>query len=242
MWIKICGIRDVETATEVAQLSPDAVGLNFYPKTPRAVASETAAKIVTSLPHGLEPVGLFVNRTAESIHEICRRCTLRTIQLHGDEPPDVLAKLRGFCEDYRIIRAYRLGPEGFSALAEYLDRCRELDVELSACLIDAHVKVRWFWKDGCVGHSAKTIRPGALAADDTGRRIASRQRGRGNSRSQSLGRGCRQRGRIDAGTEGDLVSRTLYSSGSDGVRIRRLSLQNEKLGDTPRLGGTFRLG
>ena len=131
-------------------MSPNAVGLNFYPKTPRAVAPETAAEIVTSLPNGLEPVGLFVNRTAESIHEICRQCMLRTIQLHGDEPPDVLAKLRGFCEDYRIIRAYRLGPEGLSALAEYLGRCRKLGVELSACLIDAHVK-------GKYGGSGRTV-------------------------------------------------------------------------------------
>ena len=46
VWVKICGIRDVETAGAVADLGPDPIGLNYYNASPRAVDIDTAAAIV----------------------------------------------------------------------------------------------------------------------------------------------------------------------------------------------------
>jgi phosphoribosylanthranilate isomerase len=103
--IKICGITEVEDARAVVAAGADAVGLNFYPKSPRYVTADAARAIAEVLPAGVVKVGLFVNAAAE---EICRRfdeLRLDLIQLHGDEPPEVLAELGG----RPVIRAFRMG-------------------------------------------------------------------------------------------------------------------------------------
>jgi phosphoribosylanthranilate isomerase len=140
MWIKICGITDVGTAREVAAAFPDAIGLNFYARSPRCVSVETAAEIVRALPAQIEPVGLFVNHTVATIAEVCRSCRFSLVQLHGDEPPSVLAELREAIPAVRIIRAFRMGSEGLAPLSEYLDDCEALGAILYACLIDARVE------------------------------------------------------------------------------------------------------
>jgi phosphoribosylanthranilate isomerase len=139
MWIKICGIRDRAAATLVAAFAPDAVGLNFYAGTVRHVDTTTAAQISSSLPSLIEPVGLFVNENAETIHGVCSRCSLQTIQLHGNEPPETIRELADYDASYRIIRAWNLGPEGLGPLGDYLGRLRDLKVWPAACLIDARV-------------------------------------------------------------------------------------------------------
>ena len=135
MWIKICGIRDRETAGAVACCAPDAIGLNFFRGSPRCVAVDAAAQIVRGLPASIEPVGVFVNHSHSEVVDICRVCSLATIQLHGDESPEFLARLPQF----RVIRAYRIGPEGLDGVAADLERCAALGVRPAACLIDARV-------------------------------------------------------------------------------------------------------
>jgi phosphoribosylanthranilate isomerase len=140
MWIKVCGIRDVQTAQTVAQAGADAIGLNFYAQSPRVVAPEIAADIVAALDNATEAVGVFVNHSVAEIRAICRRCGLRTIQLHGDEPPQHVADLAG---EYHVIRAFRVGEQGLSAAGEYLNACRRLGTVPWACLIDAQVPGRF---------------------------------------------------------------------------------------------------
>jgi phosphoribosylanthranilate isomerase len=135
MWIKICGIRDVSTAREVARLGADAIGLNFYAPSPRCVSVETAAQIVAALPDSVEPVGVFVNHSLAEVRDICNRCRLRTIQLHGDESPQFAAELH----ELRIIRAVRLDGPDLSSLAADLAACRTLSIELRAYLIESRV-------------------------------------------------------------------------------------------------------
>jgi phosphoribosylanthranilate isomerase len=158
MWVKICGIRDTTTAENVAKLMPDAIGLNFYSQTPRAVPVETAAEIVRQLPQDIEPVGLFVNHTVEEIRNICDQCNIRTVQLHGDEPPQLLADLQADNAELKIIRAYRMGTEGVDPLAKYLADCARLDTKIFACLIDA-------WVEGMYGGSGQTLPWDRLAAE-----------------------------------------------------------------------------
>ena len=135
MWTKICGIRDVATAVAVAQLRPQAIGLNFFDRSVRVVKPDVAAEIVRQLPPDVEPVGLFVNHTVEQIRGICLHCGLRTIQLHGDEPPELLADL----VEFQILRAFRVGESGLADVELYLDRCRQLGRLPRACLADAKV-------------------------------------------------------------------------------------------------------
>lgn len=136
MWIKICGIRDYETAEAVAECGPQAIGLNFYEKSPRFVAPQMATEIVVRLPRVVEPVGVFVNHSVDEIHSICRRCDIGIVQLHGDEPPEFVAALSPF----RVIRAFRVGADGLGEIAAYLELCRRLDTLPWACLIDARVE------------------------------------------------------------------------------------------------------
>ena len=159
MWTKICGIRDVPTAKLAAQLGAQAIGLNFFARSPRCVDVETAADIVRQVPAGVEPVGLFVNHSVAEIEAIADRCGLRTIQLHGDEPPEMLAELQRF----RIIRAFRVGQEGLADGSTYLQACRRLNALPWACLIDARVAGAY----GGTGHMAPwdVVRDGYLRGE-----------------------------------------------------------------------------
>jgi phosphoribosylanthranilate isomerase len=149
MWVKICGLTDVENARDVARLGPDAVGLNFYEGSPRVVDADQAARIVNAVGPGVQAVGVFVNHRVEEIRETCGHSGIGTVQLHGDEPPTMLAELSRAEPGFRIIRAFRAGPEGLDEIAEYLAECRTLEARLDACLIDARVK-------GLYGGSGRT--------------------------------------------------------------------------------------
>jgi phosphoribosylanthranilate isomerase len=133
MIVKICGITTVEDALTAASAGADFIGLNFYAASPRAVACEQARKIARALPAGVEAVGLFVNAEQLEIQNHCRRAGIRTVQLHGDEPPELVAEL----EEFAVIRAFRCGNDGLGPLAEYLQRCGRSGRIPDYVLIDA---------------------------------------------------------------------------------------------------------
>jgi phosphoribosylanthranilate isomerase len=161
MFVKICGIRDVETAVSAADAGVDAIGLNFYAKSPRVVAPAVAAEIVARLcdraGNAVEAVGVFVNHSAADIRAICQSCGLTTIQLHGDEPPELVAELSA---EFRIVRAFRIGTEGLVALARYLNTCARSGAPPWACLADAKV-------EGCYGGTGHTAPWDLIARDYT---------------------------------------------------------------------------
>ena len=135
MWVKVCGLNDPEIARQVAREQPDAVGLNFYPRSRRKVDLPIARQIVSELPPEIEPIGLFVNSPASEIRQIASDVGLKTVQLHGDEPVELLAELPGL----RVIRAFRMGPDGLGDLWAYLERADQLGCRPWAVLIDAYV-------------------------------------------------------------------------------------------------------
>ncbi len=100
--IKICGVRDIDTARAAADAGADAVGLVFAEGSPRLVTPAQAREIVDELPAFVEPVGLFVNAAAEHIRRVCGEAGLRTIQLHGDESAQFAAGLAPL----RVIKAF----------------------------------------------------------------------------------------------------------------------------------------
>lgn len=133
--IKICGITNVDDALAAARAGAQAVGLNFYAGSPRCVSTALAAEIAAALPVEVARVGVFVNPTFEELLETHARASLDFVQLHGDEPPQMLAELcsRGI----HVLRAFRWGDEGLTAAREYLERCRQLAALPQAVLIDA---------------------------------------------------------------------------------------------------------
>ncbi|GAB4520832.1 MAG: phosphoribosylanthranilate isomerase [Phycisphaerales bacterium] len=92
--VKICGVRDVETARVCAAHGVDAVGLVFAQVSPRLVTPETAHGIVRALPPFVVSVGLFVDATADEIVRVCERVGLGMVQLHGSESPEDCQRVR----------------------------------------------------------------------------------------------------------------------------------------------------
>ncbi len=119
--IKICGITRPEDARAAAEAGADAIGLNFYPQSSRAIDLQRAQAIIAALPAEMIKVGLFVNA---QLAEICRTYDalgLDLIQLHGDEPPDLLSALGG----RPVMKAFRAaGADGLSMMLDYLETCR----------------------------------------------------------------------------------------------------------------------
>ncbi len=139
MWVKICGITDESTAEAVCGLSPDAIGLNFHPPSPRSVSRVVAARIVKLVPDEVLRVGVFVNRAAREIEDLANKCRLDQIQLHGDESPEQIADVRSRLPDTPVIRAWRMAGDSLADLEEHLSICRTLGIELAGCLIDSRV-------------------------------------------------------------------------------------------------------
>jgi phosphoribosylanthranilate isomerase len=154
--VKICGVTTPEDARTAAEAGADAVGLNFYPKSPRYLAPEAARAVAGAVPRGVVKVGLFVNAPVE---EVCRAFDglgLDLVQLHGDEPPQVLADLEG----RPVMRAFRLGPEGMLPVGEYLGQCEQLGRMPELVLLDAFRKGAYGGTGEVADWSAaKTYRP-----------------------------------------------------------------------------------
>ncbi|RMS41808.1 N-anthranilate isomerase [Pseudomonas amygdali pv. photiniae] len=85
---KICGITRIEDALAAAEAGADAIGLVFYPKSPRAVTVLQARAIIAALKPFITTVGLFVNASRCELNETLDAVALDMLQFHGDETPD----------------------------------------------------------------------------------------------------------------------------------------------------------
>lgn len=134
--VKICGVTTVEDGRECANAGAEWIGLNFYPPSPRCLDMARAASIVMALPRSATPVGVFVNRPAAEVAAIAQKLRLRTVQLHGKEPPEDLVVLAHL----QLIKAFRLGrPSDWQLVIDYLGRAEVLGRVPDAILIDAFV-------------------------------------------------------------------------------------------------------
>lgn len=83
--VKICGITRVEDALACVRAGADAIGLVFYPPSPRHVSMDQAQAILEALPPFITSVGLFVDAESSQIDEICAALHLDLLQFHGNE-------------------------------------------------------------------------------------------------------------------------------------------------------------
>ena len=83
--VKICGITRPEDGVAAARAGADAIGLVFWPGTPRVVSAERARAIVTALPPFVSVVGLFVDPDAGHVRATLAAVPLDLIQFHGHE-------------------------------------------------------------------------------------------------------------------------------------------------------------
>ncbi|HEY5897756.1 MAG TPA: phosphoribosylanthranilate isomerase [Burkholderiales bacterium] len=114
--IKICGITRPGDARAAADGGADAIGLVFYPKSPRFLSVERAVEIRDALPAFVQAVALFVNPDAAQVAQVIGRLKPALLQFHGDETPQ-------FCAQFGVpyVKACRMkqGAGAVDAL-EYL--------------------------------------------------------------------------------------------------------------------------
>ena len=134
MWVKICGWNDPEVLRESLALGlPDAIGLNFFKKSPRVVNWLKAREMRRMLPASVETVGVFVNHTPAEIRKLVTDVGLTHVQLHGDESPAIAWLLR----DLSIIRVYRLKTPSLDPIKQDLAALAARRIRPWACLVDA---------------------------------------------------------------------------------------------------------
>ena len=91
--VKICGLTTVDDALRCIEAGADAIGLNLWPGSPRCVDIPTARAIVGSGMDHAQIVGVFVDFSLEQVLEVLRETGVEWAQLHGHEPPALLAEL-----------------------------------------------------------------------------------------------------------------------------------------------------
>jgi phosphoribosylanthranilate isomerase len=133
--IKICGITNPADACRAAGLGADAVGLNFYPQSPRCVTLPIAVAVLRELPPFVEPVGLFVNQPLPQVLDTLQFLDrIRTVQGYGTSR-EVHGPL-----PFQLIPAFSVRDhDSLLEITRYLDHCRELGQLPAAVLVDAHV-------------------------------------------------------------------------------------------------------
>ncbi len=100
--VKICGLTRKDEAVACADLGASAIGFVFYTQSPRAVTLEQAGDIAAALPARICRVGVFVDESYEEIVQTAQSIGLRTIQLHGAEPPELVEKLKS--QGLRVVK------------------------------------------------------------------------------------------------------------------------------------------
>lgn len=90
----MCGMTRPADAHAAAVAGASAIGIVFWPGSPRAVDIPTARAIVAALPAGVPAIGVFVNQPLEEIDAAIDGAGLFGVQLHGDEPIDMIARIR----------------------------------------------------------------------------------------------------------------------------------------------------
>lgn len=129
---KVCGITRPADARHAVRAGANAVGMIFYPPSPRSVAESQAQRISSAIQERVRRVGVFVNERPAVIRSAIDRARLTVIQLHGDESAeDCEAVRRAVGDGVEIWKAVRVGQgfdgtelSGFAVDAFLLDTAR----------------------------------------------------------------------------------------------------------------------
>ena len=130
--IKICGLTRPEDARCASGLGVDAIGLNFYPPSPRFLSVSAARAVRASISPFVSTVAVFVNPGADEVRRVMGEVGVDMLQFHGTEPAR-------FCEGFGLPYLKAIGMcEGVDlagAVREY--------PSAAAWLLDVHDTKRW---------------------------------------------------------------------------------------------------
>ncbi len=124
--VKICGITNEEDALWAVNLGADFIGLNFCAQSPRKVSIDKARDIAVTLPPFVKSLGVFLDPALEDIEKVLKKVPLFAVQLHGNESPEDIQKIKSAFR-VQIWKAVRVHDEeslkqidGFAGIADIL--------------------------------------------------------------------------------------------------------------------------
>ncbi|HTU56870.1 MAG TPA: phosphoribosylanthranilate isomerase [Polyangiales bacterium] len=165
--VKICGVTSVRDVELCVAAGADAIGLNFAPGSPRCLTLAAALPLAQAIPSHVLSVGVFVNAELAQLLEYKRALSLGCLQLHGDEPPELLSQVLPHA--YKALRV-----RGADVLAEAARYAGE-HLLLDAYVPGAHggTGARFDWnlaRD--LGKVRKVTLAGGLTPDNVAEAIA----------------------------------------------------------------------
>ena len=164
--VKICGMTRVEDVRAAAQAGADAIGLVFYPPSPRVLSLDWARQLAGEVPPFVSTVALFVNPTAAEVYSVVERVKPAMLQFHGEEAPE-------FCKQFGVpyLKACRVQPG--------VDLLKYLRPYSGAAgwLLDSHVAEyggvgeSFDWSLVPAGRTRPVVLSGGLTRDNVGEAI-----------------------------------------------------------------------
>jgi phosphoribosylanthranilate isomerase len=137
--IKICGFTRAEDIQAAIAAGADALGLVFYPPSPRYVSPAQAGQLLAALPPFVMAVGLFVNPSVEEVVAAVAQAPLQLLQFHGDETAEQCHQLAS-AVNRPFMRVFRVKADTSGAdLLEYEAQCRATSPLFSGLLLDTFV-------------------------------------------------------------------------------------------------------
>lgn len=137
MQVKFCGFTQIDDIETAVHLGVDAVGLVFYPPSPRAVTIAQAQGLVAAVPAFVSVVALVVNMTEDQLVELANRVKFDIIQFHGDESSEQCQQLADRVNK-RWIKALRINTEQATAASVTVQIESFAAAGASSILLDAY--------------------------------------------------------------------------------------------------------
>lgn len=143
--VKICGVTTPDDVRMVGEAGADAIGLNFYPKSPRYVEPRAAIELMKAFPPFVAPVGVFVNTPTRQATVLAFQLGLRGLQTYTDQP------LGEGVFPFVHLPAFRVkDAESLNAVTRFVEEATALGQRPAAVLIDSYVAGEM----GGTGHKA----------------------------------------------------------------------------------------
>ena len=140
--LKICGITRLADARYCAAAGADYLGFIQHPDSPRYVTPAEARGIIDWV-YGPQPVGVFVDRSADEVNAAVDEAGFALAQLHGDEPPELCREV-----SVPVVKAFRIGPE--TSPQDVVDFYRRYEGAVDYFLLDSRA-------DGVYGGSGTSF-------------------------------------------------------------------------------------
>jgi phosphoribosylanthranilate isomerase len=169
-FIKVCGITNLSDALASVEAGADALGFNFYRRSPRYIEAEEARAIIERLPAHVLCVGVFVNEAEpQEVARLADAAGIGAVQLHGDETPEYCRALR---ERY-VIKVLRAGA-GFALehLSAYETQAHMLDAFSGAAYGGTGRTVDWSLARRARELAPKLFLAGGLSPENVAEAIA----------------------------------------------------------------------